>query len=298
MNAAIHPDLTRWLATATRGLPADTATIIRDEIGAHYDDALSEYIAQGLIQSEAHMKAMTDLGTAEATAQGFSDVHRGQWHYMLAAVASALIMLTMLGITPLYYALGLTEGTTVCNLVFSLIDTIDTGLTVYVLLAFMRLLRWRLGVTGFDRLFRLTMGALIFQLGADVTYQMAYSYSMNIAPDNMPSLLAATTWLEVAIRLVSLVSFLTAGTGLIGIGVRLLRLKVSLYGLGKPLAVLVIILGFGLASGTLLVHLHVWPLSALVGLIVSLVHTLIWPTMILIFFRAVFRNPMRPAQLA
>ncbi len=298
MNVVIHPDLTRWLTTATRGLPADIAALIQGEISAHYQDALSEYIQQGLIQTEAHVKTMADLGAAETTAQGFNDVHRGQRHYILAAVASALIMLMMLSVEPLYYALGLTEGTTACNLVFSLVDTIDMGLTVYVLLTMKRLLRWRFSVTSLDTLFTLTAGALIAQVGADVTSQMVYSYSANITPHNFHSVLDARTWLEAVIGLVSLGSFLVAGSGLIGIGVQLVKLKVSLYGLGKLLGVLVILLGFGLVSGTLLLQLRSWSIFALVALAVVLVHMLIWPTMILLFFRAVYRSPMRPARLA
>jgi hypothetical protein len=172
------------------------------------------------------------------------------------------------------------------------------GLTVYVLLAFKRLLRWRFGATGLDTLFTLTAGALIVQLGADVTSQMVYSTSANLTPHNFHSVLDARTWLEALIGLVTLGSFLVAGSGLIGIGVRLLKLKVSLYGLGILLAALVIVLGLSLASGVILLQLRSWPIFALVALIVVLVHMLIWPTMILLFFRAVYRSPMRPARLA
>ncbi len=57
-----HPDLQGWLKKSTRGLDAELSDLIREEITAHYEDALADYQVEGFDRVTAHQRAMRDLG--------------------------------------------------------------------------------------------------------------------------------------------------------------------------------------------------------------------------------------------
>jgi hypothetical protein len=60
-----------WLGLATKGISRQGKERIRDEISAHYEDALHEGLQQGLTKIEAHIAAMESLGDARKAARGF-----------------------------------------------------------------------------------------------------------------------------------------------------------------------------------------------------------------------------------
>jgi len=63
--------LDSWLGVATKGICQEGKERIREEISAHYLDALHEGLQQGLPKIEAHIKAMESLGDPRKAAKGF-----------------------------------------------------------------------------------------------------------------------------------------------------------------------------------------------------------------------------------
>lgn len=113
-----------WLKRATAGLPADLAAELREELEAHYQDALDAYVAEGLSILEAHQAVMDDLGASEDTAEGLRTVHLASRYY-LAGLASAtiypicyvgfLVLLVFVGYSfvmeAVYYLIGILAST-------------------------------------------------------------------------------------------------------------------------------------------------------------------------------------------
>lgn len=72
---ADHAQLCEWLRTATRGLAASAKERIQMEIGAHYSEALTAHVVDGLSESEAKVAAVAELGDAKAAAKRFRKRH-------------------------------------------------------------------------------------------------------------------------------------------------------------------------------------------------------------------------------
>lgn len=297
MTTAPPSDLAQWLATVTRGLPEAMASDIQDEIEAHYEDAIFHYVSRGLGEMEAHQKAMTDLGAAKVPAQQFWDMHYAN-HYILAIIASTFIVLIPFGLKTLLSQGGIDEASGIGKLIACFYDVSVAGLTVFVLFTLKRLLNWRFDVTQLDAAFTVVVVALSLQTICDMSGLVMFGYSMNISPTSVRSLLVIQDVPELLIALLSQICFFALGGGLLWISAGLIRFNPNLYGLNNALAVVLGLLGIGLASGSLLLNLQFGILAQVVGLLVTTSHMLVWPMMILLFFRVSYHNPAQPTRFA
>ncbi len=67
--------LEEWLRIAVKGLESSAQERIRDEIEAHYADAVQAYVESGRPAAEAHAVALEDLGRAQAAGRRFARQH-------------------------------------------------------------------------------------------------------------------------------------------------------------------------------------------------------------------------------
>ncbi len=76
MNARMSEEgLDRWLDTATARLPCQVAGWVRDELQAHYQDAVESHRARGLDDGEARRVARFELGDPALTASALGAAH-------------------------------------------------------------------------------------------------------------------------------------------------------------------------------------------------------------------------------
>jgi hypothetical protein len=68
-------ELQAWLDAATRDLPEEVARTVRNEIEAHYEDAVADYLAEGHAREEAQALALADLGKAPPVGRSLRRVH-------------------------------------------------------------------------------------------------------------------------------------------------------------------------------------------------------------------------------
>lgn len=68
-------NLETWLQVATRNLPRDVALTVRDEIEAHYEEAVAEYQARNLEREAAQAAALVDLGEARKVGRALHRVY-------------------------------------------------------------------------------------------------------------------------------------------------------------------------------------------------------------------------------
>ncbi len=288
MTEQLHPDLSRWLAVAIKGLPRDAAARTQEEILAHYEDALDDYQAQGLTLAQAHQQVMADLGAANLTACGLSDVHRGQTHYRIASVAS-LCYLLLLFVAPKFMQVLNIDGSIA-------IFVARTGLEVYVLLVLSWLIRWRVQLPALDTAFWLIIGGIIGEYGG-VILDLVFFGSSAVGEPAFTAFQFTRPWQSLLAAGVDL-SRLAAAAGLFFIGLKLIRVDGSLFGLGKALAVLSMLMGAGLLGATVMAYAGLETGAVLASMLVMLGHVLTWPLLTLIFFRAFYRSPVKPARLA
>jgi hypothetical protein len=116
----MNADLARWLHKATRGLPADAAEMVREEIEAHYDDARRDHLLTGLSPEDAHIAAMRELGDVEATAGGLRHTHLADRRYLKAGLLGVAYALGYLLLLPLNHLLGGDLGFNPANFLFVL----------------------------------------------------------------------------------------------------------------------------------------------------------------------------------
>jgi hypothetical protein len=274
------------------------AAFTREELAAHYQDAVEAYIEAGLAPAEAHERALADLGGANLTSNGLKDAHLGHKRYIWAIIAS-MVNLAALLLLPIFYVMfGFKEDSTGAIILFVVADLILLGATVFVLLAMKQVLAWRFGLPHLGRAIWLAVGGLAVQIGADVTSLLFFGYSHNISASNTDSIFSAVSTLDLALKLISLGGFLVLGLGLLQVAFHLFRMADNLYGLARPLAVLMLILGFFFATAWIWLNLPAGALALLAGVIVQLAHLLLWPLLILLFFRVVYRPPRYPTRFA
>jgi hypothetical protein len=274
------------------------AAFTQEELAAHYQDAVEAYLETGLAPAEAHRQALADLGEANLTSNGLKDAHLGHKRYIWATVASMINLAALLLLPFLYMMLGFKEDGTGAVILFIAADLILLGATVFVLLAMKQMLAWRFGLPQLGRAIWLAVGGLTVQVGADVASLLLFGYSHNIGPSGTDPLFSAVSGLDVALKLISLAGFLAIGLGLLQLARHLFRMEDNLYGLRKPVAILMGIMGFFFATAWIWLNLPLGGIAMLAGLIVQLAHLLLWPLLILLFFRAVYRPPRYPTPLA
>jgi hypothetical protein len=294
MNTSLHPGLKHWLDSVTQQLPPETANYTRNELIAHYEDAVADYTATGLSPDQAHTQAMTDLGKDEVTWRGLKDVHLGYKRYQWAMIASFSMLMFVLGFPIVYLALGLRENSGQAVTLFVIDDLLLYGLTTFVLLSIKRLFTWRFNLSETGRFIWLSVGGLTLQIMADITSVLMFGYSHNIG-NKYVTIFQTGSVLEVGLHLVSLVGFILIGLGLLGLARQIL--KTRLYGLSVPLAVLLMVMGGCFFSGWLWLNISS-AISLLVGVIVQLCHLIIWSLLTLLFFRVLYRPTSHPIRLA
>ncbi len=90
----------------------------------------------------------------------------------------------------------------------------------------------------------------------------------------------------------SMIGFLVMGLGLIAFGARLWRWAGQLYGLRKPLAILMMAMGLGMATSGLWLTLRLEGILTLDAFLVVFGHLILWPILILLYYRVLYRRPL------
>jgi len=297
MTTPLHPDLNRWLDTVTQNLPADAAAYTRNEIIAHYEDAVADYTTAGSTPEEAHAQAMADLGQDADTARGLKDAHLGYRRYQWAMLASLAMLVSMLGLPIVYLALGLKHNSIGATTLYITSDVLLFGLTTFVLFTLKELLTWRFNLPGASRFIRLSIGGLALQILADISSLMLYGYSHNISSKQVTIFQVDSGW-EAGLHVASLVGFLFLGIGLLGLARQLSKAQTTLYGLGKPLVILLTILGGLFTTGWFWLNVNSFVIAELGGALAQFSHFLLWPLLTLLFFRVIYRPTDPPTRLA
>ncbi len=292
-NSRQDADLAKWLATATAGLDPRAAAAIRAEITDHYQDAVDDYVNHGANPAEAARQALADLGLARHAAAGFKDTHLGRRRYLAAAISSALAFLVLL-FFPLAYEMlplpGYFDDSVMGPLVYDLLLLVPT---LYVLVTLRQLLTWRFELGRIAPAVHLCMGALVLLLVLDGFSLSLYGFSVNLGIGYPPGGSSAAQWLVA----LSLAGLFALGLSLMAVAWQLARWPGDLYGLRLLLAGVLLVMGLPMSLAWIL-QLAGWSaIMAIAGMLAVLGHALIWPLLILLFFRAIMRHPLPPDAL-
>ena len=114
MSAPIK-SLPEWLNTATENLSAPAQERIKLEIESHFEQAMENHRGEGLTESQAQVRALTELGDARAAAKSFrksyltateSKVLDVEWNRCRSVSAQCLSYgIDLLGFGAAYYCL-------------------------------------------------------------------------------------------------------------------------------------------------------------------------------------------------
>lgn len=293
-NLSIQEQQALWLDQACAGLPRSVQEASKRELNAHLADATDEYLAGGLDEAEAQRRALADLGPAATVAEGFKDAHLGRQRYRLAAAASAFILFTHL-LAPLLYQLAYPYLTIAFPVAYNLALMLPL---IYVLIVLKQMLNWRFHLQGLDTPLRLAVAGLIMQFTADILMLLLYGFSMNTGIARVPGIFEAGPWHQVLVILLSMAGFALLGVGMVWISLRLARWDGRLFGLKKPLLAFTMVMGLSMATSGLWMTIGLERVLDFAGLIVLISHIFLWPLLTLLFFRAAYRPPYRPASLA
>ena len=292
----MNHEFTAWLDTATRDLPAEVAATTRRELTAHYEDALEEYIEAGLSPAAAHQRVMTVLGAAKLVSNGLNDVHRGQKHYLWGMLASVAILVLLIGRGILHESFGLEPYSAASNVFIGASDVLLTLVTAYILLMLGRVLVWRFNQPSVDRAIQLIIGGHVIAIACDALYRSAIGEEMYAG--GTLSALEADTFIAALMIACSALGRLAMGMGIILLARRILAAASGLYGLGKPVAILMYTMGIALASTGLWTHLNFVIGINTVEIVTIFAHLLLWNLMVLLFFRLAYRSPVHPTRFA
>ncbi len=285
----INRDLIRWLDRATADLPGEVRETVRDEISAHYEDAVAEHRERGLTAEVAHRAAIAELGDAGETASGLCETHLAERSYTRAMIISTAF--------PVVYML--VEMKT--NLSWAAFDFIFCAAilfpTLYVLRAFKRLLVGRYLLTPEDWIFPLLNGAIVmlcvprmlpFLLGRE---GLSLEYTTNV--------IAEAPWsLDALLMLAACGGMALSGLSCILLSDRLAKLEDGLFGLRRALRYTLLLTGVGMVAFLvgLLAKAYVFgSLTNLLTIFAFLLTNTLWT---LLFFRAVYQPAAHPMQTA
>jgi len=283
-------DLAHWLETATKGLPSHAVQIVRDEISAHYADAMADHLAAGKTEAKAHQSAMTDLGDVRATARALRDAHLARRRYAIAAAACLAYPIT-LGLLPTL------EATVLRSAVLAKFVYLCSALVsiLYALSGLKRLL----GHEAYSsrRLFALIVWAFVV---ADVAIIASWAVfgQMTIANTTQRGLHDSTTFLQATFDLVDLGGEIFGASGLLLLGARLARIENTLYGLRGLVRSLVIAVGSTLLTSVVATALNIYIPAVMATLLGMVILVVTFALLALLFFRAAYRGLTRPAQMA
>jgi len=234
----MNQELKRWLDAATKGLPKETAAMVREELKAHYLDAVAEHQAAGALPSKAHLAAMADLGDVKPTSQGLRETHLARRRYLLAILLSMVypILLSMTARFPDLFIGDDSQAAFRSFVTYSVIFTAEVS--VFFTVHFLMTERFQ-----FDRLAR------PIKLMASCIVGSAVLSAVTLVLFNKTPLDSSLKWVEVALEF-------GVGLGLVSTGLRLGQIQDRLWAVLKLLRIIVLIVG------SLLV---VWALAMLTG---------------------------------
>lgn len=285
-------DLSRWLETATKGLPVKASEIVRTEIEAHYADAVEAYLAQGETPTQAHLAAMADLGDVQATGRALRDTHLAERRYVRAAIVSML--------WPLYYPFLFLILVPMLHLPFvleSLLNYLGTlFITLYGLYTLKFLLARGFNCDDLNQPVLMVTWGLGLYIGPQLVSELLFGY-----PPAFPSIFVQDiTPLETVLGTILLSGGFVTGLGMLLMARGLLKVTDPMYSLRLPLSFALFICSFGLISFCTAV---VCSLSAeniiyflTYGLFMSASY-IVFTLLALLFFRAAWRRSERPARL-
>jgi len=286
----------RWLADATDGVPAAASHLVSAELSAHFEDAVADYQDEGLTLEEARSRALSDLGLPDCTGRGLKDVHRGRRHYKLAAVASLLILANMFLLPTIVYSV-LAGKSAAARAALIVGDLLLAGLTAYVLLALRRLLVWRFDRVRLGVVFDIVIASYLLWIAADVTSVFALNLTLYIG--SMRPFADAVSGFDWALILLAATGQIGLALGGLIVAGALWTSEDNLYGIGKPLAIGLVLMALPIGTASLALNLGADIVYQILSLLSMVAHASLWPILTLLFVRAVFHpRGLRPARFA
>ena len=290
MSATVRVD--QWIQAAIRDLPAAVQRRTEAELLAHFADAVDDYVGEGVEPAQAEQWALRDLGDGDLAGDGFRHVHRGERSYLIAMLASIGMLFTMFGIPVLHEVFGLEAQTTASDLLIGFSDLLLTGLTVTVLVGLKRLLMWQFGVRGLDRWVAAIAIGLLVAILASTLSRLIYGYAFY--DEVMRHYGDTTAFGDGVLLTLGWTGRIVSGVAVMALGHKIWQSQASLFGLGWAVVGVTLMLGMMLALTGPLVLLGIEWLAYVAYHLVMVAHALLWPLLILVFFRAVYSNPTHP----
>jgi hypothetical protein len=271
-----------WLDAATRGVPKEARGWVREELLAHYEDALAEHMLDGTPPDEAHRRVVAELGSARSVSADLRETHLAERRYRVAAAASLIFPLTMLA----HVTLTARGESGVEVLIYDLLLLLPM---LYVLRNLHTLLvqRYRLNVG--RRLRVVALGLLGMTLPEILMDGYWLALMQGIAPAPSEAILGALN----ALMLIDLIGAVVLGVGFVWLAEALLRLKDARLWSLRPFCYVTLVNGYTLALTSALgvVGQHdLYNLAWSVTLILGVVMHALW---LLMFYRA--SQPSQPA---
>ncbi len=285
----INQDLIRWLDRATSDLPGEVREMVRDEISAHYEDAVAEHRERGLTSEVAHRAAIAELGDAGETASGLCETHLAERSYVRAMIISAAF--------PIVYLL--LEMKT--NLSWAAYDFIFCAAilfpSLYVLRAFKRLLVGRYLFTPTDWLFPLLNGAIVMLC---VPRMIPFLLGREALPfEHFTKFIVEAPWsLDTLLMLAACGGMALSGLSCILLSDRLAKLEDGLFGLRRPLRYTLLLTGVGMVGFLVGILAKAYVFGSLTNLLTIFAFLLTNTLWTLLFFRSVYRPLPHPVQMA
>jgi hypothetical protein len=271
-----------WLDDATRGLPKASRGWVRDELLAHYDDALDEHLSSGITTGEAHRRVMAELGSAKSIAADLRQTHLAERRYRFAAAASLIFPLTMLA----HVALFARGAGGVEVLLYDLLLLLPM---LYVLRSLHTLFVQRFRLNVGRRLALVALGLLGMTVPEILMDGYWIALTHGIAPAPSETVLGVLN----ALMLIDLLGAVVLGVGFVWLAEALLHLRDARLWSLRPFCYVTLINGYTLAltSALAVVAQHdLYNLAWSLALILGIAMHALWGLM---FFRAA--QPSRPA---
>lgn len=269
------PDLTRWLKTATHGLPTAAAARLCAELTDHYLDAYEYALEEGHDEAGARRIALEALGNARTLSNEYQQTYHTRRRYRLAAAVGLSY--------PLLYGASVAFNESVAgHLAFNLALFLPL---LYIVYGFKTLLAVRphgAPLYTYEQLIHTGIVAVcVPRLFGWVIYHrpiIAEATSLTFSDVRSVS--------ELLINAVALIGLFLIAVGFLLLGERALRVRETLYGLLKPSAILGLVCGVGLgvyAIGTLGNNMLVRGPAEALAVMSGMLSVVVWS---MIFFRA------------
>lgn len=279
-----------WLDEVMDGLPAELVEEIQTEYTAHYEDAVEDHQSEGFSGAESEQIALGQLGTAKKVSRKLKDVHIGRATYLSGLYASALLLFLFIASQILYVSLDLKDGSLASRGFMSSIEFILVTFSLYILFAMRRLLEWHYEEESLVPLITFIGVGMVWQSGAVIISRLLYDYSGH--DEALRTLSSYTSATDLILLVSILIGRFIMGCGLVMLGWRLSKVSDSLYGLRKPIAGGIMLMGFCAATYGISVNIDLYAPAELAYVGMMLGHAIIWPLTILLFFRVLYRNPI------